>query len=98
MVGNNPYSYSGPMFVLSQEGELCGLNTPGNREIVRRIHACLSACEGLSTDELERGIVSDMRRVIAQVIPVLQDRRHSLAASAATIIGMSSPSEELRAA
>lgn len=98
MVGMTPYSYSGPMFVLSQEGELCGLGTPGNREIARRIHACLAACEGLTTEELERGIVADMRRVIAQVIPVLQDRRHSLAASAASIIGMGCEAEERKAA
>lgn len=63
-----------PHFVLSCEGELHGEDTPENREIVRRIHACVSACEGISTEELERGIVQDMRQVIGQVVPLLQDR------------------------
>lgn len=62
-------------FVLSADGELYGRDTPENRELVRRIQACVSACEGISTDELERGIVADMRRVIADVVPLLQSRR-----------------------
>jgi hypothetical protein len=67
-------STSTPMFVLSVEGELMGVDTPANRELVRRIEACVHACEGISTDELERGIVADMRRVLAEVVPVLQHR------------------------
>ncbi|HTN03122.1 MAG TPA: hypothetical protein VL132_14640 [Planctomycetaceae bacterium] len=51
-----------------------GVDTPANREMVRRIEACVRACEGISTDELERGIVADMRRVLAEVVPVLQQR------------------------
>jgi hypothetical protein len=67
-------STSTPMFVLSVEGELMGVDTLANRELVRRIEACVHACEGISTDELERGIVADMRRVLAEVVPVLQHR------------------------
>ncbi|HEX6984991.1 MAG TPA: hypothetical protein VF170_06420 [Planctomycetaceae bacterium] len=63
-----------PLLVLTAGGELHGLDTPENRELVRRIHACVSACEGISTEELEQGVVADMRRVIAQVVPVLQAR------------------------
>lgn len=63
-----------PQFILTHEGDLLGQDTLETREIVRRIHACVSACEGISTDELERGIVADMRRVIAEVAPVLQTR------------------------
>lgn len=63
-----------PMFVLSVEGELMGVDTPANRELVRRIEACVRACDGISTEELERGIVADMRRVLAEVVPVLQQR------------------------
>ena len=63
-----------PQFILTHEGDLLGQDTLETREIVRRIHACVSACEGISTDELERGIVTDMRRVIAEVAPVLQQR------------------------
>ena len=63
-----------PHFILTHEGDLLGQDTLETREIVRRIHACVSACEGISTDELELGIVADMRRVIAEVVPVLQER------------------------
>jgi hypothetical protein len=68
----NAESMRGPHFLLSHEGDLHGEDSPENREIVRRIHACVNACEGISTEELESGIVQDMRRVIAQVIPVLR--------------------------
>lgn len=61
-----------PEFILSHEGELHGVDTPEHRELVRRITACVHACEGISTAELEAGIVADMRRVIAEVLPVLQ--------------------------
>jgi hypothetical protein len=77
----NAESVRGPHFLLSHEGELHGEDTPQNREIVRRIHACVSACEGISTEELESGVVQDMRRVIAQVIPVLQGQGRGQRAS-----------------
>ena len=64
-----------PHFLLTTEGELHGQDTAENREIVRRIHACVNACEGISTEELEKGIIADMRRVLAQVVPVLE--RHN---------------------
>jgi hypothetical protein len=61
-----------PHFLLTTEGELHGEDTLENREIVRRIHACVNACEGISTEELEKDIIADMRRVLAQVVPVLE--------------------------
>lgn len=61
-------------FVLATDGELYGKDTPQNRELVRRIHACVAACEGISTEELEQGVVADMRRVITDVLPVLRSR------------------------
>ena len=61
-----------PHFLLTTEGELHGEDTEENREIVRRIHACVNACDGISTEELEKGIIADMRRVLAQVVPVLE--------------------------
>ena len=73
-MSSNAEPMRGPHFLLTSEGEIHGEDTPDNREIVRRIHACVNACEGISTEELETGIVQDMRRVIAQVIPVLQGR------------------------
>ncbi len=64
-----------PHFVISTEdGAIHGEETPENQEIVRRIHACVTACEGLSTEELERGIIQDMQRVLTEVVPILQDR------------------------
>jgi len=68
----------GPHFVLSTEGEIHGENTSENREVVRRIHACVQACEGITTEELESGIIQDMRRVLADVIPLLEDRKTGL--------------------
>jgi len=67
-----------PHFVISTEdGAIHGEETPDNQEIVRRIHACVTACEGLSTEELERGILQDMQRVLAEVVPVLQNQSPS---------------------
>lgn len=69
-----PHFYNSPQIVITHEGELHGEDTLENREIVRRIHACVSACEGISTEELEQGIVQDMRQVIAQVAPILHEK------------------------
>lgn len=60
-----------PKFVLTTDGEFYGSDTPENCELVRRIHACFIACEGISTEELEQGVVAEMRRVIGQVVPLL---------------------------
>lgn len=60
--------------VMMPDGELHGADTLENRALVRRIHACYHACEGLSTEELEAGIIADMSRIMAQVIPLLQER------------------------
>lgn len=64
-----------PNFILTLNGDILAEDTPENREIVRRIHACVQACEGLSTDELEQGIVREMRNAIGDVIPLLEKRR-----------------------
>ena len=61
-----------PEFIVTTEGEVLGHDTPENREIVRRIHACVNACQDISTEELEGGIINDMRRVLSEVVPVLQ--------------------------
>ncbi len=61
-----------PRFILTVQGDVLGEDTPENRELVRRIHACVNACEGIPTEELERGIIQDMCNVIEQVIPLLQ--------------------------
>ena len=77
-MGNSPHfvktSQVAPHLVITHEGSLHGEDTPENREIVRRIHACVNACEGISLEELERGIVQDMRRVIGEVAPLLKEK------------------------
>ncbi|MCA9040862.1 MAG: hypothetical protein KDA65_10980 [Planctomycetaceae bacterium] len=60
-----------PQFVVTMDGDIHGEDTPENREIVRRIHACWNACDGIPTAELENGIIQDMRNVISTMIPVL---------------------------
>jgi len=61
-----------PHFVVTAEGDLLGVDSPENIALARRIRACVNACEGISTEELEAGIVGDMWQVIADVVPVLQ--------------------------
>ena len=75
-----PHSLQAPHFVITHDGSLHGEDTPENREYVRRIHACVNACEGISTEELEKGIVQDMRRVLGQVVPLLAERNQQAAA------------------
>ncbi len=66
------HSLKGPRFVITAEGDVHGEDSPENRELVRRIHACVNACDGISIEELESGIVEDMRQVITQVVPLLK--------------------------
>lgn len=60
-----------PAFVVTSEGELLGEDSPENRELVRRIEACVNACEGLSTADLEGGIVHQMLKVVTELTPLL---------------------------
>ncbi|WP_298861312.1 hypothetical protein [uncultured Gimesia sp.] len=63
-----------PHFVISSEGEILGEDTPENQELVRRVVACVNACDGITTEELESGIIGDMRQAISQAAPLLQER------------------------
>ncbi len=76
-MSEQPHESTVPHFLVTTEGELHGEDTPENREIVRRIHACVNACANLTTDELESGVVDRMREVIADVVPLLKERRKS---------------------
>ena len=67
-----------PHFTLTVDGELLGEDTVENREITRRIRACVNACEDLSTEELENGIVRDMRQVISNMAPLMVDKKDDL--------------------
>ena len=46
-----------------------------NAEHARRVRACLHACQGIETKELERGIIAEMRRALDTVLPLLQMAR-----------------------
>ena len=59
-------------FVVTSDGELLGEDTPENREQARRLRACVNACEGLSTDDLEAGIVTQMLEIVRSVGPLLK--------------------------
>lgn len=74
-MSDTPTPLGRPHFLLSPEGDIFGEDTLENREHVRRIHACVEACEGISTEELEGGIIQDMRRALDQVVPLLETRR-----------------------
>ncbi len=67
-----------PHFTLTLDGEILGEDTVENRAIPRRIRACVNACEELSTEELENGIVQDMRQVISSMAPLLADKKEAL--------------------
>jgi hypothetical protein len=51
-------------------GDVFGPDTPENRNLARRVRACVNACEGLATEDLEQGVVQQMRQIIRQLAPV----------------------------
>lgn len=73
-----PHGHQVPRFFITAAGDIHGEDTPSNRDLVRRIYACVNACEGISTEELERGLIQDMRRVIGQVAPLLAEKKADL--------------------
>ena len=68
------HSLGGPHFVLTPGVSLHEEDTPENRGIVRQIYAYVDACDGITIEELEKGIIQDMRRALAQVVPMLEER------------------------
>jgi|GEM_PF-3278493 len=40
---------------------------------LRRIRACVTACEGISTAELEGGVIQEMQRALVRVVPLLEE-------------------------
>lgn len=66
---------TGPHFFVSADGEIYGENTPENQAIVRRIQACVLACDGISTEELEDGIIADLRKALDLAAPLLEQRQ-----------------------
>ncbi len=64
----------GHHFIITNTGEIHGQDTEESRTIARRVQACVNACVGLTTPDLEAGIIQDMQRVIADVTPILQEQ------------------------
>ena len=50
-----------------------------NEESLRRVQACLIACEGITTEDLEAGIIQEMRQTLQNVVPLLQGLRRNCA-------------------
>lgn len=50
-------------------GDVFGADSAANRNLARRVRACVNACEGLSTEDLELGIVGQMRQIIQTLAP-----------------------------
>jgi hypothetical protein len=67
-------------FVVTPDGDLFGRDDDAGRQIARRIHACFVACEGISTEDLEQGIIADMCRAIEAIHPLLQGQQRTEAA------------------
>jgi hypothetical protein len=65
-------------FVVTADGDLHAEDTPQNREIARRVRACVNACAGITTEDLENGVVADMRRAIAGIAPLLRETESGL--------------------
>lgn len=60
--------------VVTPAGDIHGDDSLPARDLARRVKACINACAGISTEELEAGIVHDMARVLGQVIPLLESK------------------------
>jgi len=59
-----------PQITVTGAGEIFAADTAENRELARRVTACVNACAGFTTDDLEAGILEDIRRVIEQLAPL----------------------------
>jgi hypothetical protein len=55
---------------LTADGEIFGADLPENRALSRRVRACINACEGFTTAELEQGLLTHMRRLIEHLAPL----------------------------
>jgi hypothetical protein len=63
--------------IITASGDLLGDDTPENRELARRVKACINACHGLTTEELERGVVQELCQTIRELEPLLKSLRSS---------------------
>ncbi len=63
--------------VITAEGDVYGPDSPENRELARRIRACINACNGLNTEDLEKGLIQDLCRTVMQVGPLLEAQKQN---------------------
>ncbi len=64
--------------VITAEGDVFGPDSPENRDLARRIRACINACKGLTTEDLENGLIQDLCRTVMQVGPLLESQNRQL--------------------
>jgi hypothetical protein len=64
--------------IVTAAGDVYGPDTPENHDLARRIRACINACEGLTTEDLENGLIRDLCRTVMQVAPLLQAQDREL--------------------
>lgn len=64
--------------IITAAGDLLGPDTPENQDLARRIRACINACNGLTTEDLENGLIQDLCRTVMQVGPLLQAQNREL--------------------
>ena len=62
-------------FIVTEDGIVPEIDDDEGQAIARRIQACVAACEGISTEELEAGIIHDLCRVLGQVVPELEEKK-----------------------
>lgn len=64
--------------IITAAGDVFGPDTPENQDLARRIRACINACAGLTTEDLENGLIQDLCRTVMQVAPLLQAQKREL--------------------
>ncbi len=62
--------------IVTAAGDVYGPDSPENHELARRIRACINACAGLKTEDLEAGLIQDLCQTVMKIAPLLiaQDR------------------------
>ncbi len=65
-----PRSEHSAQITVTGAGDIYATDTPENRELARRVQACVNACAGFTTGDLERGVLTEMRQVIEQLAPI----------------------------
>jgi hypothetical protein len=65
-----PRSSTVAQITLTAHGDVYAVDSPQTRELARRVQACVNACAGLSTEDLENGLIDQLREVVKQLAPL----------------------------